>query len=80
MIITVVVQKPDPNSASKMDRLGMTGHSGIAIADEFYDYGPQVGQGANLTGSPGRPWWDKMATADGDASLSEINDFIERDW
>ncbi|MFN8626350.1 MAG: RHS repeat-associated core domain-containing protein [Candidatus Binatia bacterium] len=74
--VTVLVEEPDPNSPTKLERRGLSGHSGLAVSEDYWDYGPQPGQGGNLMGSEGRPWWDAFANPNGDASLSDIRDFV----
>ncbi|WHI47318.1 hypothetical protein [Microbulbifer sp. VAAF005] len=56
----------------------MSGHSGAAAGEDFYDYGPQPGEGTRLLGSKGRPWWDIVASRSGSggASLTEVYSFI----
>jgi hypothetical protein len=66
--ITVFVEQPDVSAATKLGRKGLDGHSGIAVGESYWDYGPQPNEGANLAGSPGRPWWDAMANPTGDSS------------
>jgi RHS repeat-associated protein len=74
--ITVLIEEPDPDSASKLGRKGMSGHAGAAVGEDFYDYGPQPGEGTNFFGSKGRSWWDSFASSSDDASLTEINSYI----
>jgi RHS repeat-associated protein len=70
--ITVLVELPDPDAPTKLGRKGLDGHSGIAIGDDYYDYGPQAGQGANLFGSRGQPWWDLQMDGSGNADLYSL--------
>ncbi|MDM3872684.1 RHS repeat-associated core domain-containing protein, partial [Porticoccus sp. W117] len=75
--LSVFIELPDPNSPSKLGRKGLDGHTGISIGDSFFDFGPQIGEGANIDGSPGRPWWDSFANPrTGDASRQDVEDFI----
>ncbi len=73
--VSVLIEEPNPNSPSKLGRKGMSGHTGVGVGDEYWDYGPQPGEGGNVFGSDGIPWWDSKASLDGDASLSEVIDF-----
>jgi hypothetical protein len=75
--VTAVVELPDSGAPGKLNRKGMSGHSGIAFpgSDGYYDYGPQPGEGGNWSGSSGRPWWDRMASPTGDASFTEVRAF-----
>ena len=55
--VTVIVKLPLSTATDKIEGKGLGGHTGIAIRDNFYDYGPL---GSALS-SPGEPWWDKAA-------------------
>jgi RHS repeat-associated protein len=72
--LTVIIELPSPNSTSKLGRKGMTGHTGIAVGNEYYDYGPKDGKGTSLIGYKGQPWWDTMPKFSefGDADLDDI--------
>ncbi len=70
--VSVIVEEPNPNDASKINRKGMSGHSAMAMNDEFWDYGPTPGDGSNLFGSAGQPWWDIFANPQtGNASYAD---------
>jgi hypothetical protein len=73
--VVIVIELPDANDPSKLGRKGLSGHSGVAIGEEYYDYGPTPGKGANPLGSPGRPWWDRFASPTGDASFSQVKEW-----
>ncbi|MGA1824389.1 MAG: RHS repeat domain-containing protein, partial [bacterium] len=76
--VTIIIKVPSGTESRKKSRKGLSGHIGIAIDNEYYDYGPQPGRGASLFGSPGRPWWDLMAPtsdADLDYILKNIDQF-----
>jgi len=68
--VTVVIELPG-NDPGKLNRKGMSGHSGQGIDGDYYDYGPQDGQGGNVFGSGGQPWWDK-SPSNPDRSLDDI--------
>ena len=72
--VTIIIELPNEDDEAKIERKGMAGHSGIAVDSEYYDYGPQPGEGASLMGSQGRPWWDRMSrlTSTEDAKLKDI--------
>ena len=57
--ITVIIKKEDPNAQGKLGRKGLSGHAGILVGDEYYDYGPIDGLGGDeLFGEGGGPFWD----------------------
>jgi len=71
--ITVLIKLPIGTEVDWRARMGLAGHTGIALGNEFYDFGPQSGQGANLWGAQGNQWWDQQfGGADGDATLEEV--------
>jgi hypothetical protein len=53
--VSVLIEEPNPNSPSKLGRKGMSGHTGVGVGDEYWDYGPQPGEGGNVFGSDGIP-------------------------
>ncbi|NVK66503.1 MAG: LysM peptidoglycan-binding domain-containing protein [Flavobacteriales bacterium] len=65
--VTIIVELPNPNDESKLSRMGLGGHTAIAIDGEFYDFGPAVTQrknggyrvkGAGFPNTKGAPWND----------------------
>jgi len=84
--VSIIVKVPTGKEKKLLGRLGLSGHAGIAVENEFYDYGCQPGMGAAFLGSPGRPWWDGMScmtnrcNAEGkpDATLEDIEKNIKK--
>ncbi|MBE8726763.1 hypothetical protein [Flavobacterium hungaricum] len=56
-IITVLIELPHSGYTDKLNSKGLGGHTAIMIGNEFYDYGPQPGEGSDVY-TKGRPWWD----------------------
>ena len=59
------------NVAQRANDLGLSGHAGIAIDGEYYDYGPS---GAYYN-SPGQPWWDAFSHGEkrGTVNVNNVN-------
>ncbi|GEM_PF-4674013 len=81
--VTIFLKLPNPNSEDFLDKIGVTGHAGIALEDEFYDFGPGVDE-ISITdaknGVQGDQWWDDdpdIAQKDGDADLEEVLHYVE---
>ncbi|MCF7906178.1 RHS repeat-associated core domain-containing protein [Candidatus Gracilibacteria bacterium] len=74
--LTVVIEMPG-------NGLLEVGHTGIAIDNEYYDYGPQTENGKSITGNffgaKGGPFWDQSSsvTNDGNASLEDVLSSIQ---
>lgn len=56
--------------------LGITGHAGVAVGEQYWDFGPQrveIKQRLRGLGSPAGPWWDDPAQRWGrDRALSGV--------
>jgi RHS repeat-associated protein len=77
--ITVLIKLP-LCTARGLDGKGLGGHTGIGIEDEFYDYGPDVGNDRGLNtpksnpvfGIPGYQWWDDPERWNGNFTPDDI--------
>lgn len=66
--VTVLVETPGVNPQGYSDDPYEPGHSGIAIGNNYYDWGP----GGDPMGSPGGPLWDATLPGIPDATLADI--------
>ena len=74
--ITIIVKLPLSTSTDYFEAKGFGGHTGIAIEERFYDYGPsQNGPSSlpNIIYSPGKPWWDDHLASDLGLTLDQVN-------
>lgn len=89
--ITILIKLPHSKSTDKVERKGLGGHTGIAIGQEFYDFGPNTSlydkTHGPVTGVAGIPWWDQEVldkshgtlTMLEDVDLPQILDYIKRE-
>ncbi|MCY2968076.1 MAG: hypothetical protein NT069_31340, partial [Planctomycetota bacterium] len=68
--ITIIIKVPGAGDPDKLGRLGLSGHTGIAVgsgcnedydpdATDFFDFGPATVKGASGPFETGAPWWDR---------------------
>ncbi|MFV0531423.1 MAG: hypothetical protein ACK5MD_08280 [Flavobacteriales bacterium] len=76
--ITVLIELPHSGYTDKLNRKGLGGHTAIMIGEEYYDYGPQPGEGSDVY-TDGRPWWDKMG-ATGNLTRQDMMDILNREF
>ena len=67
--ITVIIELPHPEDSSTIGQMGLSGHTALAIGEEFYDFGPDyhvdkdgdgnVDKDFAYLASQGSPWWDR---------------------
>ncbi len=78
ILITVIIKLPHSQSTDKWEGKGLGGHTGIAIGQEFYDFGPDVNQyatgGSPITGVAGIPWWDQQILDGSGGRLTRLSD------
>ncbi len=73
--ISVIIEMPSMSIfESFYGKKGLSGHTGIALENEFYDYGPTY----DYKGSPAAPWWDARYSENGNASLDDIMNRLNR--
>lgn len=77
-VITVLIELPHSGYTDKLNRKGLGGHTAIMIGDEYYDYGPQPGEGSDVY-TDGRPWWDKMNST-GNLTKKDMMGILNREF
>jgi hypothetical protein len=82
-LLTATAPRPAPLSPSTgaACQLDGWGHTGVAVGEEYWDFGPQgeaTKENALSGGVPGGPYWDEqLGGPDKDATRTEIEDAIK---